>query len=101
MSDGVRHEALWNWLQRRRVKHSEFAEAMGKAPATVSNWLHLRGRPDLETLDRVAKWTGIPVQALIDGFLCRKPSDRHGTSPPANVTDLRVAKARRAANKNG
>ena len=68
MATPVQHEALIRWLEEHDIAHHEFAEAMDRAPATVSNWLHLRCRPDLETLDRLSRFTGISIQTLVDGL---------------------------------
>ena len=50
-----------NAAKRGRKTQAELAKDMGKAPARLSEWIHLKGKPDVNDIADLANRAGLPV----------------------------------------
>ena len=47
-----------------RMKQKEWAELLGVAPSTISNWENGTSEPNLSTLRKISELSGIPMDFI-------------------------------------
>lgn len=77
---------LRNLLERRRLLPSQLAAELGLAHTTVSRWLSGAGVPSIRSCQRLAEYSGVPVEKIlfIAGHLPKRAE-----KPPAEWPEFR------------
>jgi len=52
-------------MQRRKCLPSQLAAALGVSHATVSRWLHYQDIPNIRSCQRLAAYSGVPVEKVL------------------------------------
>jgi transcriptional regulator with XRE-family HTH domain len=92
-----RVEVLSRWLKAHGIKHRVLAGRVRVSPAMIAQILNRHCMPSLEVFDRIVIETGIPAQTLLNDLMGRCAQV---PTNPANVTNLQVARMRRASNSH-
>lgn len=55
-----------DWLKKQGLTQRQFAALLGSHEVEVSRWLNGKKKPSLQTLDNMAKVTGLKLQTLAE-----------------------------------
>lgn len=59
---------LQEYMDKEKLTQVEMAERIGVHQGVLNHWLHGRRSPNLKSLARISKRTGIRIERLVEGM---------------------------------